>query len=201
MGDESGAKRLPNPGPLLAAGAKRVFWPAMVIPPLLAGLLATAVCREWAPWLKEETMETVALVVVAAAMAIVLLRLATARRPFFIWLTVLIAALTCREIHFEGTSAGIYVAFAVLLIAAWLKHPMFEEYFASRTVTTLLAMAFFSYFLAKSLDQHWWKAIPGEPTFERPVEETMEVIGHVFMAILAAVAAKVAPAVAESDSD
>ena len=55
---------------------------------------------------------------------------------------------------------------------------------------TLLALAFFSYFLSKSLDQNWWKAVPGESTFERPVEETMEVVGHGFMLLLAAVSVK-----------
>ncbi len=55
---------------------------------------------------------------------------------------------------------------------------------------TLLAMIFFSYFLAKTLDQNWWKMVPGEPTFERPVEETMEVVGHCLLLALAAASAK-----------
>jgi ribosomal protein S18 acetylase RimI-like enzyme len=110
-----------------------------------------------------------------------------------LWLTGLTAALTCREIHFAGTSVGVYVALGGLLLIAWLKAPVLEEYFASRRTVTLLAAGFFCYFLAKSLDQHWWKAVPGEPTFERPVEETMEVLGHVLILAVAVTAAKVAP--------
>ncbi len=178
---------------LIVGALKRIWLPAMLVPPLLTAALAVGVCAGLLPWLQEATMETVALVVVALALAVGLVRLALTREPYFLWLTVLIAVLLCREIHFAGTSAGVYVGFACMLAVAWWKYPLLKNYFASRTVMTLLAMIFFSYFLAKTLDQNWWKMVPGEDTFERPVEETMEVVGHCLLLLLATISTKAKP--------
>ncbi len=190
---QDGHDTRPDMKTLVVGAIKRIYLPAMLVPPLLTAALAVGVCAGLLPWLQEATMETAALVVVALALAVGLVRLALTREPYFLWLSTLIVVLLCREIHFAGTSAGVYVGFAGMLAVAWWKYRLLADYFASRTVMTLLAMVFLSYFLAKTLDQNWWKMVPGEDTFERPVEETMEVAGHCLLLLLATVSTKAKP--------
>ncbi len=95
--------------------------------------------------------------------------------------------LLCREIRFVGTSAGVYVGLVAMLALALHYYDKLREDLTHPRVVDLLATGFFSYFLSVTIDTRWWKArnwwsgIPGEDVFHVPLEETMELVGHLLV--------------------
>ena len=87
----------------------------------------------------------------------------------------------CREIHFQGTDFGIYLGLLLLLGIALLRYDELKDYLANPFVVNLLAIGFFSYFLSQSIDQRWYRGLPGEAVVHVSLEETMEVLGHCFI--------------------
>ncbi len=165
---------------LVAVTVRRVWLPALFVPPLVAGVLAWLVVRELV-MPDYATNEWLGVAIPAVTVLVAFLRAWTSGAPFFLWLTGLAANFLTREIHFEGTSTTVYIGLGVLLLVAWRWYGRLEPYLASRLVTTLLTCTFLTYTMAITLDQGWWKFIPYEPIFDTPVEESLEVLGHLFL--------------------
>lgn len=53
-------------------------------------------------------------------------------------------------------------------------------------VVNLLVAGFFTYFLSQTVDQRWWRMIPGEGLAHVPLEESLELLGHVTIGFAAA---------------
>ena len=133
------------------------------------------------------TQELVGPAVLAAATGLALL-LVTVRRKFWLgWLAALAGVLLCRELHFAGTSAGVYVG--LLAVAGFgLQHlEMLLPFLRHRLAFTLLASAFATYIMTVSLDHGAWKFLPGFVNWGVSIEETLESCGHLL--VLLAVAA------------
>lgn len=128
-----------------------------------------------------EDMEGVAIVLTSLFMITVVVRFAISRHRFFLWGAGLMGVILCREIHFQGTDFGIYLGLVLLLGIALLKYDALKDYLANPFVINLFAIGLFTYFLSQSIDQRWWKGLPGEEFVFVPLEETMEVLGHCFM--------------------
>jgi hypothetical protein len=92
----------------------------------------------------------------------------------------------CREIHFEGTDEAIFIGFAVLLGVILNKYDRFRAYLDNPWVVNLLVAGFFTYFLSQTVDQRWWRMIPGEGLAHVPLEESLELLGHVTIGFAAA---------------
>jgi len=106
------------------------------------------------------------------------LRYLISRHNFFLWGTGLLGLIMCREIHFEGTDPGMYIGLLMLLGIALLKYDKFKDYLDNPLVINLLLIGFFTYFLSQTLDQRWWKGLPGERIVHVSLEEMLEVLGH-----------------------
>ncbi len=106
-------------------------------------------------------------------------RAAHTRHPFDVWGTALVVVLLCREFHFAGTSEGVYVALIGLGAVAVHRYEVLAPYLRDRILLDLLAIGIASYGIAVSVDQRAWRGFPGEERFHVPLEETMEVVGHV----------------------
>ena len=193
-------KKTPDVKPIIKAVMKGLWWPLLIAPPVIAVVFCFLIHRDMVP-LREDTLEIAALIIVPIGLAAALVRYVISRQPYFLWLTGLYVVFLCREIHFPGTSPGFYVGMGVLLAIAWLKYPLLENYFTGRRAVTLFFTTFFCYFIGKSLDQHWWKMIPGEPKFERPLEEFMEVVGHCFAVLMVLLARKTDTPQGEADAE
>ena len=128
-----------------------------------------------------EDMEGVAIVLTSLFMITVVVRFAISRHRFFLWGAGLMGVILCREIHFQGTDFGIYLGLVLLLGIALLKYDALKDSLANPFVINLFAIGLFTYFLSQSIDQRWWKGLPGEEFVFVPLEETMEVLGHCFM--------------------
>jgi hypothetical protein len=88
----------------------------------------------------------------------------------------------CREIHFAGTDQAIFIGLVILLGILLLKYDRFKGYLHNPRVINLFVTGFLIYFLSQTVDQRWWKIIPGEAMVFVPLEETLELLGHCTLA-------------------
>ena len=150
----------------------------MALPLVIAvimGVLIYAGIYTLPPWFSEQC----ALILPAIFAGICIIRFLATRHLFFIWATTLLIVLFCREIHFRGTTTGVYVGFAIVIMFMLLKYDKLNEFLNNPIFLTFFAVGFASYFLTYTIDQRWWKAlIPGEEIFHTHLEEFMEVFGH-----------------------
>ena len=162
---------------------RQLWYPALAMPLVLMTGVALLMHKGFVP-LDEQLFEHLAIGVLCYATILSIMRLIWGRRPFFLWLTGLCLALLCREIHFDGTSTGFYIALVALIAVALIKYPVLSEYLDTRIVLTLLASAFFCYFLTQTLDQQWWRFAIGKPDWSPPLEEFVEVLGHFYILLI-----------------
>ncbi len=134
----------------------------------------------------KEPLEIAAVVVSAILMLIAAARFLITRHVFFLWSTVLFLLIMCREIHFTGTDEAIFIGFAVLLGIILSKYDRFRAYLDHPWVVNLLVAGFFTYFLSQTVDQRWWRTIPGEGLAHVPLEESLELLGHLVIGCAAA---------------
>ena len=123
-------------------------------------------------------LEAAAIVVSCLFMLASAARYLITRHKFFLWSTGLMGLIMCREIHFEGTDPGIYLGLLLLFGIALLKYDTLKDYLDNPLVINLLLIGIFTYVLSQTIDQRWWKGIPGEKIVHVPLEETLEVLGH-----------------------
>ena len=128
-----------------------------------------------------DDMEPLAILLTSLFMVVLVARFAISRHSFFLWGAVLMGVVLCREIHFQGTDAGIYLGLMLLMGIALHKYDALKDYLANPLVINLLAMGLFTYFLSQTIDQRWWRGLPGEEVVFPHLEETMEVLGHCFI--------------------
>jgi len=159
---------------------RRVHFLWLLVPP---ALMLTLWVLIWTGILSfdVDAMERLALVLTSLFMVTVVVRFAISRHRFFLWGAGLMGVIFCREIHFQGTDFGIYLGLVLLLGIALLKYDALEDYLANPLVINLFVIGLFTYFLAQSIDQRWWKGLLGEEVVFVPLEETMEVMGHCFI--------------------
>jgi len=84
----------------------------------------------------------------------------------------------CREIHFTGSDEMLLIGWPVLMgIAVW-RYDLFSNYLRNPVLINLLACGLFFYFLSQTIDQRWWKGLPGEDVVFVRLEELTELLGH-----------------------
>ena len=133
----------------------------------------------------KEPLEIAAVVLSAALMLIAAARFIITRHVFFLWSTVLFLLIMCREIHFAGTDEAIFIGFAILFGVILSKYDLFSAYLDNPWVVNLLIAGFFTYFLSQTVDQRWWRFVPGEDLAHVPMEESLELLGHLIIGFAA----------------
>jgi hypothetical protein len=131
--------------------------------------------------ISKNALETIAPLILAVFLSISFARFALNKNKFFIWAGCLLLVLFIREIHPPGSSLGVYVGILALLYIAHKHYSNFPGYFQDARFINLIAMGFFTYFIAVTIDQRFWKFIPGEDIAHVPLEESLEVIGHILI--------------------
>ncbi len=158
----------------------RILMMPLVITALLWIVMADGIIRPQKP-----PLEIAAVVVSALLMLIAAVRYFLSRQPFFLWSSALFLLIMCREIHFAGTDAAIFIGLVILWAMLLYKYEKFAAYAASPWVINLLVAGFFTYFLSQTVDQRWWRMIPGENIVHVPLEESLEMIGHILIGLAA----------------
>ena len=152
------------------------YW-FLLVPLVLTSVLWILIAADGYKYSREE-LEAAAIVVSCLLLLAAALRYLITRHNFFSWSTGLMGLIMCREIHFAGTDPGIYLGLLLLLAIALLKYDTLKDYLDNPFLINLLLIGFFTYFLSQTIDQRWWKGIPGEKIVHVPLEETLEILGH-----------------------
>ncbi len=168
---------------LVTFSAKRIWYPILVFPFVLACVLSYLIEIETFGSLRS-FWESSAIRILYLAGAGCLVRFAIAHEKFFLWAAFLTGSFLCREYHWEWTGDAVYLMVFLLFLIAWSKYAWFEEYLGSKFVLTLLALALTCYLVAVGLDQHWWPFMPGDKHVWHRAEEILEITGHLCILIL-----------------
>jgi len=70
------------------------------------------------------------------------------------------------------------IGWPILLGVALYRYDLFKSYLMNPVLTNLLAGGILFYFLSQTIDQRWWKGLPGEDVVFVPLEELIELLGH-----------------------
>jgi len=154
----------------------------LLIPPLFTVALA-ALIQGGIYYLPKQVLEVTAIVVLSAFTLCLAARFCLNRQPFFLWGSALCGILLMREFHFETTSDLVYVALLVLLYFTLSRLDALQSYLLETRIPTWITTGFFVYFISMTIDQRWWRGLPCESLIHVPLEETLEVAGHVIIGL------------------
>lgn len=65
----------------------------------------------------------------------------------------------------------------MLVIGLW-RYDLFKSYLKNPVLINFLAGGFILYLISQTIDQRWWRGVPGEDRVHVPLEELMEILGH-----------------------
>jgi hypothetical protein len=159
-----------------------LVWPVFVILVYAAFFAETG-------FLSKTLHEVLAPVLLGLAGLVFLTRWVGERQPLVLILLALDVALFCRELHFAGTSKGIYVA--LLLVAVWSV--LWWQNIASDIIeskaTPYLLFALATYVLSQTIARRVFRGIlplEAESDFLRTgLEESLENLAHLSMLVVA----------------
>ena len=123
-------------------------------------------------------MEIAAVVITGLFTLALLVRLALTRHLFILWALGIMAIAMIREIHFTGSDEILLIGWPLLLGFAVWRDDIFKSYLMNPVLINLLAAGFLFYFLSQTVDQRWWKGLPGENVVFVRLEELIELLGH-----------------------
>jgi hypothetical protein len=107
-----------------------------------------------------------------------IVRFAVTRHLFLLWAAGLVGIALCREIHFTGSDEILLIGWPILFGIILWRYDLFKNYLANPVLINLLAAAFLFYCLSQTVDQRWWKGLPGESVVFVRLEELLELLGH-----------------------
>ncbi|MCP4627268.1 MAG: hypothetical protein GY850_27715 [bacterium] len=126
----------------------------------------------------KQVLETAA-VIISGMLTIGLIgRYAFRRHLFLLWSAGFMAIAMSREIHFSGSDEILLIGWPILLVILLWRYDLFNSYLKNPLLINFLAGGFLLYLISQTIDQRWWRGIPGEDLVHVPLEELMEVLGH-----------------------
>jgi hypothetical protein len=167
----------------------RLTPPWVLIVPALASLVIYALSRDAAvaPLLTKEAAEIVSPIVLAVPLALATWLAATRPHVYYKWLALFALALFLRELHFQGTNTGFYIAIVLLLGWVSFARERLEPFVSNRRIVTMLATIIWIYLVSKTFDRHMWEHVLPAGTTSNLFEENLELAGHLLVLVLAVV--------------
>ncbi len=166
------------------AGPWYAWWPAL-LPLLVPVAVCVADAVGWGEAVGRGWQDTLAPYIVAVAVAVYGVRWAMRRERLHLVLGALSVAFLCREIHFEGTHRGIYLA--VALIAVWClawRTSLVWGLRAHPRRARWLVLAGWAYLMAILVQRRALRFLPSEVDLHIQMEEVGENVAHVFLIVL-----------------
>ena len=127
---------------------------------------------------KKAILETAAVLVTALFTFGLLMRFASKRHVFFLWGAGFMVLAMCREIHFKGSDEALLIGWPALLVIILWRYENFKSYLDNPVRINILAAGFLFYLISQTIDQRWWRGLPGENLVHVPLEELAELLGH-----------------------
>jgi hypothetical protein len=161
------------------------WWLLLSLLPVVVVVLAAVTGLEW--FYGKDLQESVAVPLAGLVAFSWALRARLERNVFFGLLAAQGFVFTMREIHFQGTGDGVYIATAIIwligLRLAWRVD--WEQASAKinwRTITALGVSAA-TYAVAILIQRRVFKGLPGEARLHVPLEEVSENFAHLFFLV------------------
>jgi hypothetical protein len=108
--------------------------------------------------------------------------------PDWVLLSLFVLTALCRELHFPGTSKGVWVSLVVLVMAAWAWRERLVEPLSRGMRKPALIQMFSTYLLGVLIARHAFKFLPLDPKLiNLGLEESLENLAH-FMLLACAFA-------------
>jgi hypothetical protein len=126
----------------------------------------------------KQVLEITAVVITGLFTLGLIVRFALTRHLFLLWAAGLMAIAMSREIHFSGSDEALLIGWPILLGVALWRYDVFMSYLENPVLINFLAGGFLFYILSQTIDQRWWKGLPGEDVVFVPLEELIEIFGH-----------------------
>jgi len=126
----------------------------------------------------KQVLEIAAVVITGLFTLGLMVRFAVRRHLFLLWAAGFMVIAMCREIHFTGSDEILLIGWPMLFVIALWRYDLFENYLMNPVLVNLLAAGFLFYFLSQTVDQRWWKGLPGESVVFVRLEELTETLGH-----------------------
>ncbi len=126
----------------------------------------------------KQVLEIAAVVITGLFTLALFVRFALTRHLFLLWAAGFMAIAMSREIHFTGSDEILLIGWPILLGVAIWRYDLFKNYLRNPVLINLLAGGFLFYFLSQTVDQRWWKGLPGENVVFVRLEELVELLGH-----------------------
>ena len=126
----------------------------------------------------KQVLEIAAVVITGLFTLGLIVRFALTHHLFLLWAVGLMAIAMSREIHFSGSDEVLLIGWPMLLGIALWRYDLFKTYLENPVLINFLAGGFLFYILSQTIDQRWWKGLPGEEVVFVPLEELIEIFGH-----------------------
>ena len=126
----------------------------------------------------KQVLEIAAVVITGLFTLGLIVRFALTHHLFLLWAVGLMAIAMSREIHFTGSDEALLIGWPMLLGIALWRYDLFKTYLENPVLINFLAGGFLFYILSQTIDQRWWKGLPGEEVVFVPLEELIEIFGH-----------------------
>jgi len=154
----------------------RIFFPE-------TGLCDGKACRDG--YLSKSRLENAGVVLIAIVLGANAVRYYVRRNPVHLVFGALALAFVCREVHFTGTSSGVYVA--LVLIGAWVflwRRKLAPSLFV-RTFRVWLGSTAVTYVLSQLIARRVFRKLnlPYEDAVNVPLEELVENVAHVMFLV------------------
>jgi hypothetical protein len=126
----------------------------------------------------KQELETAAVVISGILTLGLIGRYAFTRHLFLLWSAGFMAIAMSREIHFSGSDELLLIGWPTMLAVVLWRYDLFESYLKNPVLINFLAGGILLYLISQTIDQRWWRMIPGEDLVHVPLEELMEILGH-----------------------
>ncbi len=160
------------------------WWPLIMGPVAMVMVyVAQALSPEQIAW--RGANESMALILVGISVVGFGIQAIKYKQEFQFFMLALCAAFFCREWHFAGTSNGIYVALGVLAVWFFKRHHQIDGFFKGNAVEPWFWATFSCYALSQIIARRVFRYVylPGEEEMHIYLEESVETMAHVVMAI------------------
>jgi hypothetical protein len=140
-----------------------------------------------APYLTKEEAEFISPLILAVPLALAICLTVLRPHVYYKWQALFALALFLRELHFQGTNTGFYIAIVLLLGWASFARDFLEPYFSDRRIVSLLVTIIWVYLVSKTFDRHLWDRLLPAGTTSNLFEENLEILGHTLFLVLVVV--------------
>ena len=166
---------------------RRLGWPWLFLCLIPVGLVVLADAAGLDYLIGKPLQETISVPLMAVVTLVWAVRARRERSVFFALLAAQALVFTMREIHFRGTSDGVYIGTAIIglvsLRLAWRTD--WEQVLPKIDwrLITALAVTAATYAVALLIQRRVFKGVPGEARLHVPLEEVFETFAHLWFLI------------------